>query len=68
MTNTWPAIQIALSTVVLVCAVILMAGDSQLVGALMAISSVASIAVAARTIVVNRRTEQLRTALEASEV
>jgi len=68
MTNTWPAIQIALSTVVLVCAVILIAGDSQLVGALMAISSVASIAVAARTIVVNRRIEQLRAALEASEV
>lgn len=68
MTNTWPAIQIALSTVVLVCAVILIAGDSQLVGALMAISSVASIAVAAWTIVVNRRTEQLHAALEASEV
>jgi len=51
-----------------VCAVILIAGDSQLVGALMAISSVASIAVAARTLVVNRRTEQLRAALEANEV
>jgi hypothetical protein len=68
MTNKWPAIQIALSAVVLVCAVILMAGDSRLVGALMAISSVASIAVAARTVVVNRRTEQLRAALEAAEV
>jgi hypothetical protein len=68
MTNTWPAIQIALSAVVLVCAVILIAGDSQLVGALMALSSVASIAVAARTIAVNRRTEQLRAALDASEV
>ena len=68
MTNTWPAIQIALSTVVLGCAVILIAGDNQMVGALMAISSVASIAVAARTIVVNRRMEQLRATLEASEV
>ena len=67
MTNTWPAVQIALSAVVLVCAVVLIAGDSQLVGVLMSISAVASIAVAAWTIVVNRRIERQHAALEASD-
>jgi hypothetical protein len=67
MTNTWPAVQIALSAVVLACAVVLIAGDSKLVGVLMSISAVASIAVAARTIVVNRRIERQHAALEASD-
>jgi len=67
MTNTWPAVQIALSAVVLACAIVLIAGDSQLVGVLMSISAVASITVAARTIVVNRRIEQQHAALEAND-
>jgi len=68
MMNTWPAIQIAMSAIVLVCGVSLIAGDSQLVGALMAISAAFSIAAGAWAIVVNRRVAQRHASLEASEV